>query len=256
MLQRVTLGIIALGLLSIMAIGTIFATPSASPDATPSATPSATPQAEASDQFEFLIAVLREASENGALTDEMGDALADWFIERLIAPETEETPDEISQRLAVDDSFEFLIAVLRDADENGAVPDRLSGLLSEMFIENLVAPKTGEPPDEIARRLSAELEADAESIELPAGWSGVLTHSSGAAIEVPEGSTDQATTVEVSKVAPPDDTELAGDVFDTGGRRVRLLGGGRATVSAGDSAYSIRTEGRSGRQRNHGCALE
>ena len=214
MYKKVALVIIMFSLFSVIALGIVSATPS-SPDNISSATPSATPQSEADDSFEFLIAVLRDANRNSALTDEMGDALANWFIKNRIAPETEETYDEISQRLAVDDSFEFLIAVLRDADENGLVTDRLSGLLSDIFIENLVAPKTGETPEEVELRLFNELGAESVSVELPVGWSGFLRHPKGAIMDIVERSTSETTTMEITeaRMSAPSDGELAGRTF-------------------------------------------
>ena len=53
-------------------------------------------------------------------------------------------------------------------------------------------------------------------MDLPAGWSGFLTHPGGARIEIPEGTTDEAVMVEIAEVPAPDyeGPELAGGVFD------------------------------------------
>ncbi len=54
------------------------------------------------------------------------------------------------------DSLEFLIDVLREARAIGVLSDTLSDLLSDWFIVNLIAPDTGEFPDEVRNRLSAQ----------------------------------------------------------------------------------------------------
>ncbi len=53
-------------------------------------------------------------------------------------------------------SLEFLIAVLREAGLIGVLSDVISDLLSDWFIVNLIAPNTGETPDEVRERLSAQ----------------------------------------------------------------------------------------------------
>ena len=54
-------------------------------------------------------------------------------------------------------SLDFLIATLQDADDKGVLPDSISDLLVGWFIENLIAPSTGETPVEVRERLSAQL---------------------------------------------------------------------------------------------------
>ncbi len=58
--------------------------------------------------------------------------------------------------------------------------------------------------------------SESVAMDLPAGWSGFLTHPSGARIEIPEGTTDEAVVVEIAEVPAPDyeGPELAGGVFD------------------------------------------
>ena len=210
MYRKTLLGTIAFGLLSIIiGAGIVSASPPAqSPPQTATLTP------DDRDPLDFLIATLTDAYENDVLPDELSDLLADLLIEYLIEPVTGETPSEIKARLSTQDPFDLLIAVLNDARNRGALSDAVSDLLADLLIENLIAPETGESPDQIQRRLTDELKPRSVQIELPAGWSGYTTHSSGARIEIPEGSTNQTTTVRITEVIPPDDTQLAGKVFD------------------------------------------
>ncbi len=48
----------------------------------------------------------------------------------------------------------FLIAVLNDASDKGALTDALSVLLSDLLIENLIIPNTGETPAQVRERLT------------------------------------------------------------------------------------------------------
>ena len=112
------------------------------------------------DGFELLVAVLEESESIGAFSDELGDLLADLFIEYLIVPITEETPEEVETRLLASDSalsnnsLDYLIAVTNDARRIEALPDTLADLLSDLFIEYLIVPVTGETEDEAKDRLS------------------------------------------------------------------------------------------------------
>ncbi len=51
-------------------------------------------------------------------------------------------------------TLDFLIAVIEDADDKGLFPDALSAALSDWFIENLIAPDTGETPAQVRERLT------------------------------------------------------------------------------------------------------
>lgn len=53
------------------------------------------------------------------------------------------------------DPFDLLIFTLRDAHDRGVLYEIISDLLADGFIENLIAPHTGESPDEIRERLLA-----------------------------------------------------------------------------------------------------
>ena len=114
------------------------------------------------DGFELLVAVLEESESIGAYSDELGDLLADLFIEYLIVPITEETPGEVETRLLAsdsalsDNSLDYLIAVTNDARRIEALPDTLADLLSDLFIEYLIVPVTDETEDEAKDRLSAQ----------------------------------------------------------------------------------------------------
>ena len=48
-----------------------------------------------------------------------------------------------------------LAFALADAHDRGLLPDNISDLLAEWFIENLIAPHTGETPQQVRNRLSA-----------------------------------------------------------------------------------------------------
>ena len=50
--------------------------------------------------------------------------------------------------------FEFLIAVLNDAHDRGLVEDTTSDLLSTWFVENAIAPSTGETPQQARTRIA------------------------------------------------------------------------------------------------------
>lgn len=105
--------------------------------------------------FEFLLTALADANDHGILTGAISEALADMLIEYLIAPETGESPEEVRVRLTVQgqSAFQLLMAVLRDANYKGALPDVLSDLVSELVIERLIAPHTGETSEMVADRL-------------------------------------------------------------------------------------------------------
>ena len=114
------------------------------------------------ESLELLVAVLRESEEIGSFSEDLGELLAELFIEDLIAPATEETPEEVETRILAsdsalsDDSLEYLIAVLRESNQVGAWSDELSDMLSDLLIEYLIVPVTGETVDEVKDRLSAE----------------------------------------------------------------------------------------------------
>ena len=48
----------------------------------------------------------------------------------------------------------FLIAVLNDASDKGTLTDALSTLLSDLLIEHLIIPATGETPAQVRERLT------------------------------------------------------------------------------------------------------
>lgn len=127
--------------------------PTSTPEPTPTPTPDPTPTPESLD---FLIVVLREAVSLGVLSDELADLLSDWFIVNRIAPNTGEAAERVKERLSADEPLDLVIAVLREAATIGALSDTMSELLSDLFIEYLIAPNTGETPDEVRDRLYAQ----------------------------------------------------------------------------------------------------
>ena len=107
--------------------------------------------------FEYMIAVLADAEDKGLLTEDTKELMADWFIENLLAPGYGESTDRIRERLSVraQPSLRFLISVLADAKDKGVLPDEISELLSDLLTHDLIAPHTGETPEQIVERLSA-----------------------------------------------------------------------------------------------------
>ena len=145
MIRKIFAGIIALALLAILALGLVSASPNEQTDT------GRTP-------FQIMVVVLTDASDKGVLSDLINELLADWFIKNLIVPETDETIEQVEERLSVEGQslFQFMIAVLTDAKDNGVFPDLISDLLSGWFIENLIAPHTGETAEQVRERLAAQ----------------------------------------------------------------------------------------------------
>ena len=147
MLKMVIPGVAIFGILSAVVLGVAFAAPNEQSDVEV-------------DAFEFLTRVLADANDKGVLSESLQSALVEVTIEYLIAPSTGETPVLVEERLSIEGQtgFEYLIAVLWDADAKGVWTDDLSEILTDYFISNLIAPKTGETPEQIRARLSFQLE--------------------------------------------------------------------------------------------------
>ena len=143
MIKKILTTITALTLLSIIALGVVSASPNMQTDAR-------------SASFEILAAVLADANSKGALSDAMNDLLSDMFIEYFISPHTGETKDQVVERLSVEgqSTFQFLTTTLADADDKGALTDSANDLLSDLLIENLISPYTGESIQQVRERLS------------------------------------------------------------------------------------------------------
>ena len=112
--------------------------------------------------LEFLTAVLEDAYLKGLLFDSLNEQLTNWLIDELIAPGAEETPDEARKRLSLgvdtwEAPFDFLLITVEEAYWAGVLDDGLSEALSDWLIDNLVAPASGEPRDEIRKRLTDKL---------------------------------------------------------------------------------------------------
>ena len=144
MLKKTIFGITAFALVSIITFGIVSASPSAQSN-------------ETADSFNILIMALTDAERNGLLSDDIKDALSDYVIENLIVPYTFETIEDAKDRLSTQGqtTFQFLTSVLRDANDKGVMPDSLSELLSDYVVENLIAPHTGETPEQVTERLSS-----------------------------------------------------------------------------------------------------
>lgn len=109
------------------------------------------------DSFEILIGALTDAHDKGLLSDSGSEALSDWFVENKISVGAGETPRRTRQRLSEpgQTKFEFLIAALRDTHHRNLLPDTMSETLSDWFVENVIAPHTGETREQVIARLKA-----------------------------------------------------------------------------------------------------
>ena len=145
MLKKTSLGIMAFALVSVIALGIVSASPSGQ-------------SGTGTDSFAFLLLTLSDADDNGLLSEDINAALSDYVIEKLIIPYTFETVEEVKERLSEPGrtSFEFLVAVLTDANDKGVLPGSLVDTLADTFVEQVIAPHTGETPQQVRERLSAQ----------------------------------------------------------------------------------------------------
>ena len=145
MIKKIATGVTAFVLLSIVTLGVVSASPN-------------TQTSVRSASFQFLTAVLMDADDKGALSEGINELLADLLIEYLIAPQTGETVQQVRDRLSVagQSTFQFLTAVLMDADGEGVLSDDINELLADLLIEYLIAPQTGETVQQARDRLSLQ----------------------------------------------------------------------------------------------------
>ena len=145
MLKKTIIGLAAVVLMSIVALGIVYASPSGQ-------------SGTGSGSFTFLVFALSDADSKGLISEEVSVILTDYVIEELIVPYTFESPEEVKGRLSVpgQTSVELLIAVLTDADAKGVLSEYLIAALSEYFVEQVIAPHTGETPEQVTRRLSVQ----------------------------------------------------------------------------------------------------
>ena len=146
MLRKAAIALVALAILWIAASGTASASLNQQTELTP---------------FEYLIAAIEDARENGALTDTLRQTLADHFFDELIPSATRETPAQVRERLKdqlyphhTPTAFEMFRAALSGADESGALTDEISGLLHDYFIAVVIPSATGDTPEDVRERLS------------------------------------------------------------------------------------------------------
>ena len=141
MYRKALFGTAAFGLLAVLTVSIVAASPGDGD----------------SQAFGFLVSALTDAQDKGLMTDAVSDSMSGWFVENVIAPHTDETPEQVRDRLSVHGktSFEILILTLTDAHEKGLLTDSISDLISEWVVENVIAPGTGETPEEVRKRLSA-----------------------------------------------------------------------------------------------------
>ena len=139
--KKVVLGVVAVALLTGVALGVAVASPAK--------------QAGGASSTELLVAALVEADGLGLLSAEFKDALSDWFIEVIVA-DSGETEAQARGRLSAagQGATGLLIAAIRDADGRGLLTAGVTGALSDWFIER-IAERTGETPSETLRRLES-----------------------------------------------------------------------------------------------------
>ena len=173
------------------------------------ASPNTQEEAEESP-VKFLVAVFTDANDRGLLSDTVSDLLSDWFVRERIAPHTGETPEVVRERLwsnhrtllillgqkvQKQSPFQFLIDVLNDADGKHLLSDTISDLLASWFIENLIAPHTGETTDQVRERLTLAVQQTPTPVPTPiptpvvptAKWSAYKNGVYGYSISVPSG---------------------------------------------------------------------
>ena len=80
-----------------------------------------------------------------------------------------------SGRLSGLQPYDLVVAVLTESHEDGTLSTRLSDLLSELFIEYLIVPVTGETLDSAKKRLSDELNSESDSKLWTFGPSSAIT---------------------------------------------------------------------------------
>ena len=144
-LMKILSGIAAFVLLSAIALGIALASPNQQSDT-------------AQTPFEFMMKALTDANDRGVLSNYLRDSLSDTLIKHFIAPHTDETPEQIWERLSDENqtNFEFLVAVFTDAKAKDVLSDNISELLSGYFIDKLIAPHTGETSEQARSRLSGQ----------------------------------------------------------------------------------------------------
>lgn len=145
MLKKTILGIAVVILMSIIALGIVSASPNSQAGA-------------GHEPFDFLLLAIEDANDKGLMSDELNSILYEYVIESLIIPYTFETVDEIEDRLSEQGqtSFDFLVAVLTDANDKGVLSEYLVDTLTDLFVEELIANDTGETPEQVTQRLSAQ----------------------------------------------------------------------------------------------------
>ncbi len=145
MFKKTITVVTAFALLFIVALGIVFASPNEQ-------------TVTGSASFEFLVTTLTDTNDKGVLSDALNDLLSDLFIEYLIAPHTGESVQQVRDRLSVEEqtTFQFLNAALADANDKGVLSDVLNDLLSDLFIEHLIVPQTGETVQQARDRLSVQ----------------------------------------------------------------------------------------------------
>ncbi len=145
MLKKTVVGTILFIIMSVTALSIASASPSGQADTGP-------------DSFTFLILALSDANGRGLLSDDLSETLTDYVIESLTIPYTFETADEVKDRLSEQGqtSFELLIRVLTDANDNGLISDYLATALADFLVEKFIASHTGETPEQVRERLSRQ----------------------------------------------------------------------------------------------------
>ena len=173
MVKKTLTAITAFTLLSVIALGTVSASPNEQEEGTGSAS------------FQLLTAALTDANNKGVLSDALNELLSDLFIEYLVTPQTGETVQQARDRLSVSgqSTFQFLVAVLKETRDRGVLSDSLNELLSDLFIEYLIVPQTGETVQQVRDRLSLQ-SAQPDTSTTTATTTPISTPDASLALEV------------------------------------------------------------------------
>ena len=119
--------------------------------------------------WEFLTAVLKDAYVKGLLPDWLNEQLANLFIDELMAPDTGETREQARKRLSLgvdtwEAPFDFLLITIEEAYSAEVLDEELVEMLSDWFVDNLIAPASGETGDEVRERLTDKLRSGPKRI--------------------------------------------------------------------------------------------
>ncbi len=109
-----------------------------------------------SGRKDYVFLTVSELAANARPTVEVIGEIRDTSGNRYRAEDNRPTPQPTPAPTPSISSLGLFIRVLREAGSLGVLSDQIADLLSDWFIANMIAPNTGETPDEVRERLSAE----------------------------------------------------------------------------------------------------